>query len=335
MNFERHKNQNQNFSTKRPVLRCYYPFLAWPVGLNNWRVHAQVVRNIFTPISLVILCDLFGIVKTWPFKGLLVTSNLGDKHATAWITWSVVSRHASASFSSTLWFFNWSSVLLPPLFLPRTICRCSGYRSSALRWPLWPENERHGVGGWRESWSNQRDHVCRLQFKKKTLTKCRCQNGLFMQIRVFFGFRVYFLLQIKHLQLAKYVLNKSKNSHTSYRSCRIIHKNSIAEAYGSIEKDDMEVLKMFGCIWEVTTTTRGSHVSLNHDYVRKGNHLLAKHTFWSGWRLKLIQGGPGHQEMNLDHTSSRWWFRIFFIFTPIWGNGPIWLIFFKWVETTN
>ena len=28
------------------------------------------------------------------------------------------------------------------------------------------------------------------------------------------------------------------------------------------------------------------------------------------------------------------WFETFF-FTPIWGNDPIWLIFFKWVETTN
>ena len=33
--------------------------------------------------------------------------------------------------------------------------------------------------------------------------------------------------------------------------------------------------------------------------------------------------------------SSRWWFQTFFIFTPTWGNDPIWLIFFKWVETTN
>ena len=30
-----------------------------------------------------------------------------------------------------------------------------------------------------------------------------------------------------------------------------------------------------------------------------------------------------------------WWFQIFFIFIPIWGRCPIWLIFFKWVETTN
>ena len=30
-----------------------------------------------------------------------------------------------------------------------------------------------------------------------------------------------------------------------------------------------------------------------------------------------------------------WWFQIFVIFTPIWGKDPIWLIFFRWVETTN
>ena len=32
---------------------------------------------------------------------------------------------------------------------------------------------------------------------------------------------------------------------------------------------------------------------------------------------------------------SRWWFQRCFIFTPIWGRFPFWLIFFKWVETTN
>ena len=32
---------------------------------------------------------------------------------------------------------------------------------------------------------------------------------------------------------------------------------------------------------------------------------------------------------------TRWWFQILFIFTPIWGRFPCWLIFFKWVETTN
>ena len=33
---------------------------------------------------------------------------------------------------------------------------------------------------------------------------------------------------------------------------------------------------------------------------------------------------------------SRWWFQIFFIFTPTWGNDSISLIFCKWVEgSTN
>ena len=36
-----------------------------------------------------------------------------------------------------------------------------------------------------------------------------------------------------------------------------------------------------------------------------------------------------------DEREARWWFQIFFIFNPTWGNDPIWLIFFKWVETTN
>ena len=35
------------------------------------------------------------------------------------------------------------------------------------------------------------------------------------------------------------------------------------------------------------------------------------------------------------HIKSGWWFQIFFIFTPIWGRFPIWLIFFRWVETTT
>ena len=34
-------------------------------------------------------------------------------------------------------------------------------------------------------------------------------------------------------------------------------------------------------------------------------------------------------------STARWWFQIFFIFTPIWGRFPFWLIFFRWVETTK
>ena len=46
----------------------------------------------------------------------------------------------------------------------------------------------------------------------------------------------------------------------------------------------------------------------------------------------------GHKEASKTvHPTniSRWWFQIFFIFTPTWGRFPFWLIFFRWVETTN
>ena len=32
---------------------------------------------------------------------------------------------------------------------------------------------------------------------------------------------------------------------------------------------------------------------------------------------------------------SRWWFHMFFIFTPFWGNAPIWPIFVRWVGSTT
>ena len=35
------------------------------------------------------------------------------------------------------------------------------------------------------------------------------------------------------------------------------------------------------------------------------------------------------------HARIRLWFQIFFMFTPAWGNDPLWLIFFKGGETTN
>ncbi len=48
-------------------------------------------------------------------------------------------------------------------------------------------------------------------------------------------------------------------------------------------------------------------------------------------------GGPelNSQAILLKSIISGWWFQTFFIFPPTWGNDPIWLIFFKRVETTN
>ncbi len=43
----------------------------------------------------------------------------------------------------------------------------------------------------------------------------------------------------------------------------------------------------------------------------------------------------GYDLIHKAQWITRWWFQIFFIFTPTWGNDPIWLSFFKGVETTN
>ena len=43
----------------------------------------------------------------------------------------------------------------------------------------------------------------------------------------------------------------------------------------------------------------------------------------------------GDDDIDLFKQSPRWWFQTFFIFTPTWGTFPFWLIFFKWVESTN
>ena len=51
---------------------------------------------------------------------------------------------------------------------------------------------------------------------------------------------------------------------------------------------------------------------------------MLSHAPWTTQRI--------HQLVSL--IISRW-FQILFIFTPIWGRFPIWLIFFRWVETTN
>ena len=71
--------------------------------------------------------------------------------------------------------------------------------------------------------------------------------------------------------------------------------------------------------------------------------------------LKKLKDGPGSEPTAGDQVKMRrrkksyredpenvkeknepgWWFQTFFIFTPIWGRFPIWLMFFKWVETTN
>ena len=54
----------------------------------------------------------------------------------------------------------------------------------------------------------------------------------------------------------------------------------------------------------------------------------------AGGAAQLL-AGHDLQQRSFQRWTTRWWFQRFFIFTPIWGRFPIWLIFFTWVETTN
>ena len=55
-----------------------------------------------------------------------------------------------------------------------------------------------------------------------------------------------------------------------------------------------------------------------------------------GWQLPheslataLVEELASNVQEALTKYLSWWWFQIFFIFTPIWGRCPFWLIFFK------
>ncbi len=51
--------------------------------------------------------------------------------------------------------------------------------------------------------------------------------------------------------------------------------------------------------------------------------------------VPFLKLGCGFVLWNIGWFFSRWWFQTFFMFIPTWGNDPIWLVFFRWVETTN
>ena len=65
--------------------------------------------------------------------------------------------------------------------------------------------------------------------------------------------------------------------------------------------------------------------------IMKPNEPWAKTSYFP--LVWLFNRDPGSLYIIIMIT--RWWFQICFIFTPTWGNDPIWLICFKGVETTN
>ena len=87
---------------------------------------------------------------------------------------------------------------------------------------------------------------------------------------------------------------------------------------------------MWDCHGQFLTTLVGAQRLI-------GNHMLVNHI------LKLPYCTLWHAAHNFAILGrlwkmwyfSVWWFQIFFIFTLIWRSFPIWLILFRWVETTN
>ena len=76
---------------------------------------------------------------------------------------------------------------------------------------------------------------------------------------------------------------------------------------------EKEILQWL-CWWPKTWTRQHREETFDHSPIRYG-------------KTNNLQQKP--------NSFSRWWFQVFFMFTPIWGNDPIWLKFFKWVETTQ
>ena len=76
----------------------------------------------------------------------------------------------------------------------------------------------------------------------------------------------------------------------------------------------------------------------------KGSSLRRVPSYVNRWNVSRCHGqiastfghSPGSYVLwKWCKSLSRWWFQIFFMFTPTWGRFPIWLIFFKGVKTTN
>ena len=63
-------------------------------------------------------------------------------------------------------------------------------------------------------------------------------------------------------------------------------------------------------------------------------HILKKNWVGSTTTFPFLEWDLLMPEIQIKWVPA-WWFQICFIFIPIWGRFPFWLIFLRWVETTN
>ena len=94
--------------------------------------------------------------------------------------------------------------------------------------------------------------------------------------------------------------------------------------------------------WIVCWAHNGSYIYIYFFFFSWG---VGRGRWWEGAAMFLFPnpiwfvvfgafGNLGYV-MSMCSIETGWWFQTFFIFTPIWGRLPFWLIFFKGVETTN
>ena len=87
------------------------------------------------------------------------------------------------------------------------------------------------------------------------------------------------------------------------------------------------------CLWAFASVYRLDQSPKNSEAESKKNTVSFRILPWYAliFDRHLLKFTVYHQFC----MRSRWWFQIFFLFNPTWGNDPIWLIFFRLVETTN
>ncbi len=97
--------------------------------------------------------------------------------------------------------------------------------------------------------------------------------------------------------------------------------------------------------WDMSVPWRviPPHLPLSCDssyrFIRKKGSILTSGCETAPWRRRVWPSFGNWpcvlvsavESWEMIPQLSRWWFRTLFIFTPTWGNDPIWLIFFKLV----
>ena len=92
--------------------------------------------------------------------------------------------------------------------------------------------------------------------------------------------------------------------------------------------------------WPVSQCTRLVPLR-HHEHSNKFKWMYCESRFSKRKQIRIVTHPTSNHSNHNSIGRKTWkrnkvvWFQIFFIFTPIWGRFPFWLIFFKGVETTN